>query len=97
MMSSLPQGMDFWGLCRLIGDAVAVYALFVLMLAAIRAGWALLKRLTYLSVRAACIATGPGGHGHFRPAARKTGRQLSSLERASRRRAAWSLPGYRVF
>ena len=41
---------------QLIGDAVAVYALFVLMLAAVRAGWALLKRLTGLSVRAACIA-----------------------------------------
>jgi hypothetical protein len=56
MTSSLPQGMDFWHVCRIIGDAVAVYALFVLMLAAIRAGWALLKRLTYLSVRAAGIA-----------------------------------------
>jgi hypothetical protein len=56
MTSSLPQGMDFWGLCRLIGDAVAVCALVALMLAAIRAGWALLKRLTHLLVRAACIA-----------------------------------------
>jgi hypothetical protein len=56
MTSSLPQGMDFWGLCRLIGDAAAAYALIVLVLAAIRAGWALLKRLTWLSVRAACIA-----------------------------------------
>jgi hypothetical protein len=56
MTSSLPQGMDFWQLCRLIGDAVAVCALVALMLAAIRAGWALLKRLTHLLVRAACIA-----------------------------------------
>jgi hypothetical protein len=56
MTSSLPQGMDLWQLCRFIGNAVAVYALFVLMLAAIRAGWALLKRLTHLLVRAACIA-----------------------------------------
>jgi hypothetical protein len=28
MTSSLPHGMDFWQLCRLIGDAVAAYALF---------------------------------------------------------------------
>ena len=38
MTSSLPQGMELWQLCKFIGDAVAVYALFVLMLAAIRAG-----------------------------------------------------------
>jgi hypothetical protein len=56
MTSSLPQGMELWQLCKFIGDAVAVCALVALMLAAIRAGWALLKRLTYLSVRAACIA-----------------------------------------
>ena len=49
MTSSLPQGMELWQLCKFIGEAVAVYALFVLMLAAIRAGWALLKRLTCLS------------------------------------------------
>ncbi len=36
MTSSLSQGMDFWGLCRLIGDAVAMYALLMLVLAAIR-------------------------------------------------------------
>src|SRR6202048_4827226 len=56
MTSSLPQGMELWQLCKLIGDAVAVCALVALILAAIRAGWALLKRLTWLSMRAACIA-----------------------------------------
>jgi hypothetical protein len=55
MTSSLSQGMDFWGLCRLIGDAVAL-ALLMLVLAAIRAAWTLLKRLARLSKQAASIA-----------------------------------------
>lgn len=56
MTSSLPQGMDLWGLCRFIGNAVALYALLILVLAFIRAAWTLLKRLTHLSKQAASIA-----------------------------------------